>query len=140
MKYLLKINDMKYLKLYEAYSNIDNKIGELINWKFIDDVKDMALEYLDDGFLLIVDIYPVLKPSTTIRSAKSRLYSLRYDHNTDDLKFYYYADISKIEDIIYHITLHSHVEADYHSFDLEKTKELIDRISEAYPDENIRSY
>lgn len=39
---------MKYIKLYEHKYYIDS----LINWNLINDAKDMALEYIDEGFTL----------------------------------------------------------------------------------------
>lgn len=74
---------MKYLKLYEAYSGIDmkNEVNRSINWKMVDDIKDMSLEYLDDDFRLIIDVY-----LTDIGKHEMLGYRLTYDHRTDDLE------------------------------------------------------
>jgi len=110
---------MKHIKFFEAYE-VDDRIRYLINWKMIEDVKDMALEYIDNGLTLVIFIY-----------YKSRLYELVYNHDIDSFKKL--ASFWSHDELRYLIELHI---GEYETV-INQTEELVDRVKEAYPNEKI---
>lgn len=119
---------MKYLKAYESHDSFGT-----INWLMIEDIKDMSLEYLDDGFILGIYVYS---------SKFGAIYRLTYCHN-DGVnghwrlkdKNNHWDNSDKLGHIFYSILLYNISDAKHYP---KESKELISRIEEAYPDEDIR--
>lgn len=142
---------MKYIKLYEELSPVET----LINWSLIDDVKDMALEYIDVGFTLNVTVKLRVRIYSTLTD--NAVYNLKYNHDikiefkvwedaTSAIKLKHFYDIANFNKIIYEI----HLTYDHHTFHSDILKQhtlalarmrsydLAERAIEAYPNENIR--
>lgn len=116
---------MKHIKLFEAYI-VNDKVKDLINWRMIDDIKDIALEYIDDGFKLCIGIYIIYNKNFY------RFY-IRYDHSEDSIVEDKTIDMrqdSTKDRIDYNVYL---IKRGY----VFNMKELAERIKEAYPNENI---
>jgi hypothetical protein len=134
-----------YLKMH----NSEDCFKDRINFKMIDDIKDMALEYLDEGFALHIDIF--------FRSSASlNIVPICYVSFSHDKSKLVYEEITCLEDnlkfvdINYRILLLSrnmpapsmsrwiHYPSIYTSEHIrELIEELKSRISEAYPKEII---
>ena len=125
---------MKYIKYYKLFEA--NDIDQLINWEMINDIKDMSLEYLDDGYRLIIIVYYRIPVGNRLEE----IYSLVYDHSTNKEEKLNIDNMNINKKYIkYHITLHKKVD-NYHIYDNTKTIELHERIMSAYPKENICHY
>lgn len=121
---------MKYLKLFEADSKKNH-----INWEMIEDIKDMSLEYLDEGFTLNIIIieksYPIVPSNFFI--------NIEYNHRGEikegDLDKYDYISEYKFG---YSISL---MNKSYDNpVNINKTNELMDRIRYAYPNEIFKKW
>lgn len=130
-----KSNIMKHIKLFEAYT-IYNEMKKLINWKMVDDVKEMSLEYIDEGLSLYIGFIPILRNDT---DNFFELYSIRYNHQQDEfrdgddinLMCRYFTDMTGMS---YFICLEGNMnKRDKHRLELE----LVNRVREAYPKEKI---
>lgn len=149
---------MKYLKLYEE-SNSVNKI----NWEMIEDIKDMSLEYLDGGCMLGLYVYgvhlywlPDRKDKKVLGNGES-IYRFYYSHengfreewstkkvkNSNGRAWLHYNNSDKLGQICYVIILYGKYGDSKYGYSMmrnpEISNELIDRIKEAYPNEDIRS-
>lgn len=137
---------MKYIKLYEDLTNeIQDIFYPIINWDMIEDLKDMSLEYLDNGLELKILIgycptRPKLKYNillAVIKFAHNNYKCMWTPHSIGSL------DIDDIKivgsDIFYAISL---IEAGstVNSVINKRTEtlELVGRIEEAYPNEDIK--
>ena len=129
---------MKYIKLYEHKYYIDS----LINWDLINDAKDMALEYIDEGFTLY--LFVLVGEKYRYNSKAFRILNLEFDHNTFTVnKDYTYSTelaIKRIKNMEtkYEITLMNYHNVDNPKYlDGSSCRELINRLKSAYPNENI---
>lgn len=130
---------MKYIKLFESKDYMDEKEIEAIfkshiNWKMIEDIKDMALEYFDNRMVLYIDI--------SVRY--NTLCSLKYSHYDNYIKWYsvyhkeYFKDPSPNDDLRYKIVLDNSYKSVNFAVNNGLTRgELISRVKDAYPNENI---
>ena len=106
---------MKYIKYYKLFEA--NDIDQLINWEMINDIKDMSLEYLDDGYRLIIIVYYRIPVGNRLEE----IYSLVYDHSTNKEEKLNIDNMNINKKYIkYHITLHKKVD-NYHIYDNTKT-------------------
>ena len=145
-----KRNNMRYLKSYKIFesfeeSDVQEVFEPYINWELVRDVQEMALEYIDGGMILNLEITygkyeSVLKPPFYI-------YHMQYNH--DGIKRtwkpesfnnltegpYELDPIDKIE-MVYQFYLVN----ERGLYSKEEDKELESRIKEAYPNENINLY
>ena len=145
-----KRNNMRYLKSYKIFesfeeSDVQEVFEPYINWELVRDVQEMALEYIDGGMILNLEITygkyeSVLKPPFYI-------YHMTYNH--DGVKGtwkpesfnnltegpYELDPIDKIE-MVYQFYLVN----ERGLYSKEEDKELESRIKEAYPNENINLY
>ena len=141
---------MRYLKSYKIFesfeeSDVQEVFEPYINWELVRDVQEMALEYIDGGMILNLEITygkyeSVLKPPFYI-------YHMQYNH--DGIKRtwkpesfnnltegpYELDPIDKIE-MVYQFYLVN----ERGLYSKEEDKELESRIKEAYPNENINLY
>ncbi len=134
---------MKYLKNYKLFefqisrfdeSDVNDVFEAYINWKLIEDAKDMALEYIDDGMSLGVEISYINHYVYHIRYNHKETYSEWISDSFNNLTEGPY-ELEPIDrnKIIYQFYL----EKDDGMIDKESDKELELRVKEAYPDENI---
>lgn len=133
---------MKYIKLYEAFDKdlICDKIDSFINHNLINNLCDMALEYIDDGFMLSLSILSI---------DGLNLYYMNFSHDENYIRTIrdMYEDYDNrrislneisISGIKYFIYLYKEREESIDLLSGEAiTKELISRLGEAYPDVNI---
>lgn len=132
---------MKYLKLFEAYE-LDANVKDLINWDMINDLKEMSLEYIDEGFDLTIDIYAEgekLKKQNPIYSntwteeTNFLLYQIKYSHVMDELTSAKNPKLIRIDNMKYFVCLSRYGIGPSRS----KSLALLDRIEEAYPNEKF---
>ena len=145
---------MKYLKLFEGFINRLSKedvrsiFEPIIDWDLIQDVKDMALEYLDDYLTLVISIktprFQSASESNIVLSTS--VCDERYDHQIDHISWFSilhnHTDVEK-DDLIYIFQLtpdeNLNKKSKYYGGVHPSTEELVDRIKESYPNYNIRS-
>lgn len=127
----MRIDSFKnYLKMHNS-----EDIKDRINFKMIEDIKDMALEYIDMGFSLHIDIF--------FRSSDLHIIPIcfvSFSHDKSELKYekiICVEDNIKFVDINYRILLLPHIKYFDQKYIRELIKELKSRISEAYPKEII---
>lgn len=142
---------MRYLKSYKIFesfeeSDIQDVFESYINWELTRDVQEMALEYIDEGMILNLEITygkyeSVLKPPFYI-------YHMQYNHNSIKRTWkpesfsnltegpYELEPIDKSE-MVYQFYL---VDENTGLYCSEEDKELESRIKEAYPNEIINPY
>ena len=131
---------MRYLKIYEDFYNQDDEwiknrkssIDNSINWDLIQDAKDMALDYIDDGYTLDIQV---------IGFNGVVIYESIFNHSRDDSKYvsnFLNVDLSRIN---YYIMLYN---KNGGVDDAQRVKiqslylsELGYRLNFAYPDERI---
>ena len=112
---------MKYLKLFEA-----EKKKNHINWEMIEDIKDMSLEYLDEGMVLDILIIERAFPI-----AVSNFYMrIQYSHRGEILDGDIDHDYTSEYEFGYSVSLVNY-EKTY--INLDETVELMNRIGCAYP-------
>lgn len=118
---------MKYLEAYNFFN--DTNLVDCINWNMISDIKDMSLEYIDDGCTLYIDIYKGFE-----RSGYVNVCDVKYNHNINSIKYYEDNIFKNNSELTYHVYIgngtnkHDGTNAIY-------TFELRDRLREAYPKE-----
>lgn len=129
----------KFEAVYLKMHNSEDCFKDRINFKMIDDIKDMALEYLDMGFGLHIDVF--------FRSSSLNIVPICYVSFSHDKSEFKYEEITCLEDnlkfvdINYRILLlplskpWEHYPGSKHMREL--IEELKSRISEAYPKEII---
>ena len=142
---------MRYLKSYKIFesfeeSDVQEVFEPYINWELVRDVQEMALEYIDGGMILNLEITygkyeSVLKPPFYI-------YHMQYNHNSIKRTWkisglesltegpYELEPIDKSE-MVYQFYL---VDENTGLYCSDEDKELESRIKEAYPNENINLY
>lgn len=122
-------------------TDIKTKFESFINWDLLEDAKDMSLEYLDDGYTLVITInYRVMNKHTMpISETYHKLYTLRYNHSSSAGKWHSYLpfklDDVDVDKISYHIDLENRVYS--RGFDKNKheyNKNIIERLKLAYKD------
>ena len=128
---------MKHLRIFEDFEDEDFEgfYTTFINWDLIADVKDMALEYIDNNMLLRI----------TVCDKNIFIYINTFTHTTDTKKWNplnttieCIDDLGSV-DISYVIYLRNWVSDDDRSINEESSNELISRLQEAYPEEKIYS-
>jgi hypothetical protein len=144
---------MKYLKTYESLGKFygDSKntdTHKLINWNLIEDVKDMALEYIDDGYTLIIGVNIIQISRGKKIENTPVIYYLNYNHDKieehmdSDLFNYWSTQDKKIIDniivdySIFFDPVTSHGRFSYIN-SVHISQELRDRVKLAYPNERI---
>lgn len=112
----------------------------------IEDIKDMSLEYLDDNYLLAIYV---------CGDTHSSIYRLFYSHEngvqdvwrlkkgySDETCSKYYSNSDKLGKIYYRILLYNLLDDGTNNtlniIANTDSNDLIDRIKEAYPNEDIR--
>lgn len=131
---------MKYIKAYEAltfYEVTKDKISKAINWHIIQDIKDMSLEYIDDGYVLRIVVI-MQSPIGSVEYAYP-VYCLFYDHGSADEEYDYVEKFNKvninISKIRYRVNIFPRSEG--FDYDRELSVELASRVMEAYPEINV---
>lgn len=122
---------MKYLKTYENTS----QVVKLINWDLINDARDMALEYFDEKYSLIIDISIPIPSSHG--GDRTFLYTFIFDHSGDRNHGRLDSFIEENMVISYSITIISFFSIPPDDKLIRMQEELISRLSEAYPNESI---
>lgn len=141
---------MRYLKTYENSKQLV-KLKDRINWDLINDAKDMALEYLDEKYSLIVEI--IIPVPSRNWGDRTFLYTFIFDHDGDTKRGSLDSIIKEDIVISYLIAIirihppemHLHISDDELNSINKKImtdgkimqEELISRLSEAYPNEII---
>ena len=127
---------MKYIKLYESYKSntmyideVKDKFTPYINWKMIEDIKDMSLEYLDMGLLLNITIFWNNKPR------KEYLSMIKFSHNIETQTWFILSNFNKDDFQVPSLTYLVYLINDGYS---KESVELNDRIKLAYPKEIIK--
>ena len=87
---------MKYLKIFEEFTTNDVKyiFEKHIDWDFIKDVRDMALDYIGDDLTLVVSVdykavlekYVNYKPVNT--NATFTILKYSYNHNNESFNWH----------------------------------------------------
>jgi len=142
---------MKYIKLYEAYKLGDEKRTEelfssLIDWDMIENIKDMSLEYLDEGKILCIGIAydedkkkrdPWLQYYYRSPVNNDHIAYITFTHRNYNIKWikFYLEDKVTSDYISYNFYLYKEPNGPY----IRNTNELVKRIKLAYPDKNIKS-
>lgn len=132
---------MKYIKLFENYSDSewDSRYSEYINWYLINDAKDLALEYIDNGFVLAYYIYV----------GSDNLLNGIYTHEIDSMKrftireterFAYSHQYDRFFDggIAYTFQLYKEDRTRVSASKHKKYKNELERLTKMYPDEKIK--
>ena len=158
---------MKYLKLMESYhirlyeelirgDYVKNIISSHVNYDMINDIKDMSLEYLDEGYLLSINgLYKIdFSNEDTLRDYNKyyhiehwhrqleigylSIFYMKYYHTKDEERWNIFDDFwepyfNKIndDDIYYHVQLNKYISYD------DINNELIERVTDAYPNVHI---
>jgi hypothetical protein len=151
---------MKFIKLFDSYENtpsIEDIFKPKINWDLIDNMKDLALEYVDEGLTLRWSIF--IKETSDFKSHMSvasnsrrstRLCNGEFDHSEDYKEFNHwnregkydgcaYPEILKKEySFIYamNIVEYSNGNETYRT-DNKKTVELYNNLEKMYSEEYI---
>lgn len=148
---------MKYLKTYiKLFESSDAKelFGDDINNQLIQDIKDMSLEYIDEGYILSYSVFVYDRQSNGYLKILSGEFSHSDDDNYEDYNVVDYSDHNKM----YHIKTTNFLKNlktsfrydiginnfykfnDHESLKVigEYVKTIINRITEMYPDENIQ--
>lgn len=145
---------MKYLKKYKIFelqiglgfeeSDVQEVFEPYINWKLISDAKDMALDYLDTGMCLNLEItyneYTSSKFSCLDRNYM--VYFMRYDHS-EYKSNWMIGQFNNLTEGPYDLEPidKSKIVYKFYFVGDEKSQaddELQSRLKEAYPDYNIR--
>ena len=134
---------MKHLKLYESRAvvrwedRVKLEIKNLLNNNLISDVKDMSLEYLDSGMILIIIVSTtsqgMLSP-THVRKFRSLEY--KFSHKIDECKWILDNVTLPIRRLSYEFRLERHIPNHIIICD-DSCKELYERVIMAYPNEDI---
>ena len=119
---------MKYIKLYESINN-NKLIKESINWKMVEDIKDMSLEYIDEGFVLYIDIYNGFN-----QSGYKNVCDIKYSHDINEIK-YFDNIFSSVIKLTYNVYIGYGIKKSDGSNPI-YTFELIRRLRQAYPNED----
>jgi hypothetical protein len=133
--------EYKNFKLYESFNTEGSFYENILNRNLINDAKDMALEYIDMGMHLHIDVFSNInfnKDTKRIGLDSIWIHEVIFDHSRDISKDY--NEHLKIENIIlYYIQLN-----DLRPSPIEKGKlhhsmniELVERLKMAYPNEII---
>lgn len=139
---------MRYLKTHEAlnfYEVTRDKITKSINWSIIEDIKDikdMSLEYIDDGWMLCIVIVmtsPKENVGVMIKKEYSYpVYRLWYDHDRSQEEYDYVIRFDKgdidISKIIYIVNIFP---KGGYNYDRDLSSELVSRVMSAYPEINV---
>lgn len=122
----------------------------LINWKLIEDLKDMSLEYIDDYFILNVLIRynnPIVAQASysnfPCRGANQAIVLVEFDHSDFNIKW---IDNETLRNMIEHdniVDVEKNIQyviklSDSSGFNDIVSTELIGRLKEAYPEEIIK--
>lgn len=121
---------------YNEISSLNESSSvDTINWAMIEDIKDMALEYLDDNYLLAIYVYDDTHKS---------IYRLFYSHENGVQDVWRlkeanknWSNSDKLGKIYYRILLYNLLDDGTNNTNTD-SNDLIDRIKEAYPNEDIR--
>ena len=128
MKYLKSINEVgSYIGHMTSSEKVKDIFTPFINWDLIEDVKDMSLEYIDLDMTL----------NLSVKQNDVWIYAVLFNHNMNDVTWfnvnmYNITPIQSGGDLKYQLELCTNL-FDTKVYDLE----LINRASEAYPNENI---
>lgn len=123
---------MKYIKLYEEIDqSFIYQVSQFINWKMISDIKDMSLEYIDEGYTLHIFVFYTMNNGISAKTMR-----LTFNHKQSDIDWGIHRDIEKKENIYYKVRLISKKAGNF-ILNNEKTIELVDRIKGAYPNEKV---
>lgn len=134
---------MRYIKsIYESKEDNNDYINGLINWNLIADIKDMALEYIDEEYTLCI----IASMNVRNMSRGFNIYKLIYNHDVNKeiresdtitkLDKFLYKD----EYITYYILLFDgmpKLTMSYPKYINLPTRWLRDRVKEAYPKEDV---
>lgn len=143
---------MKYIKLYEELSDSQLESEKLLNTKLIKDVKDMALEYLDDYYILNIQVFIRNDNMLKVKALADphKIFTCRFSHGSYLEWEHPIIDQFKYEKKHYNIVLWSMpqyaMRAIYARDKIEnikisvKNEELLNRVKEAYPDESITNF
>ena len=121
MKYLRRINE----------SNIEELFSPIIDMNIIYDMKDMALEYLDNNKVMRLNI---LYPIGTIPTINIFIYSVAFSHEKCIEGWNKSTDINQIIDeskLLYNLVISD--DGSYYREDKQSTKELRERLKDVYP-------
>jgi hypothetical protein len=122
-----------------------DKISKSINWHIIQDIKDMSLEYIDDGYMLrlvVIMTTPAENGGVNLFAVVNKEYSypvylLWYDHDQSDEEYDYVTRFDKgdidISKIVYRVNIFPK-NGDYNS---DLSSELASRVMSAYPEINV---
>lgn len=125
---------MKYLRLFEDLINKDIIMNN-IDWDMIQDIKDISLEYLDNGMQLLIYVEYYLMSKYGEYSTET-MYVISFSHDKNLTDEEYRGDDCGIEikdfnlqKIKYNVNLHK----ESGILDVKATNELRNRIRLAYP-------
>ncbi len=164
---------MRYIKSYKLYESKQLDVKSMVNWNLINDLKDLALEYLDKGdtveeYNVFLNVIPGNEKSANIlkstyweknrddneKSNQYLIYSGYFNHEIDEFNdvmnyewgggkgsefITYKAKIENFIELInkYHLNLSYSISYEIMMEDTENEKELVNRLKQIYPKENI---
>jgi len=144
---------MKYLKFFEALpkilipkEEIEKFCTPLVNWDLIYDIKDISLDFLDNGYelYLSVDYY--------YKYYLSSLFCIQFNHQINITKWHDLTNIIKSEDFT--LDYYKNVNFSYRfaltkkwnysknkgGYYTKESNQILDIIKEMYPNEEIDIY
>lgn len=130
---------MKYIKLYEEIDqSFIYQVSQFINWKMISDIKDMSLEYIDEGYTLNITVFSIMHNN----GISPKIMKLVFNHTQSDIIWGIPRVVEK-EDISYRVKLvykHGKFDSNKKISEILKTSELLKRINDSYPNEKVRRH
>jgi len=169
---------MKWIKSYKLYESNQLDVKSMVNWNLINDLRDLALEYLDKGdtveeYNVFLNVIPGNEKSANI--LKSTHWEKNRDDNEESNQYLIYSgyfnhEIDEFDDVInyewgggqgsgfimhkakienfiellngtfkYQLNLSYSISYEIMMEDTENEKELVNRLKQIYPKENITS-
>lgn len=132
---------MKHITKYKVFESESH--NDEIDFDMINDAKDMALDFLDEGYTLEIDVYYGIIENT-VNVDKRRydpnphtraiIYRLKYSHEEEKASFSHkwYKQIGNCNLIMYYFIIYKGEGGEY-TEDSDKSFEIVSRIMEAYP-------
>lgn len=144
MKYLLRYNEVRTNDQF-----LQEEISRWINWDLIELVKDLSLEFLDDGYTTGLEITYLVDDDGF--DVEYSIYEIDYEHDSNDDGTWSMGSINKVLSdfinqhqeckFIYTLMVYKmELDIPYKVTDLDKSTmyEFISRLKKSFPDETIR--
>lgn len=137
---------MEFIKSWSLFESESIFIKDKTNMDIIQEIKDLALEYIDNGLTLYYYVYLKYNAITSNLQSGNNILTGYLNHDVDRInwvkltRFEYEKSISDFQNLSYHFSIDdSRYEIEDSTLE-EFEKELLDRIKGLYPNERISSY